>query len=129
MHVAQEVDVGKVEVASTRPRSASVLTEEMTEKDVQLVPLSDQNQPHECPLSLLTDQLNDGQDLSGQRIVAHFERRFIDVNLRCRLHSKNVVNPRWIYSQTNVHKHVDAVLQNVHPVVGNFFYGASKGVR
>jgi len=63
VHVAQEIDVGKVEVASAGAGRASILAEKVTEKNVQLVTLPHQHHSHEGALPLLPDEVDDGTNL------------------------------------------------------------------
>jgi len=129
VHVAQEVDVGEVELAGAGPRSAPVLAEEMSEENVQLVALPDQHQLHVGALPLLADEVDDGADLAGRRVVALLQRRFVDVDLRRCLNAENVVDPGRTDSQSDEEEHVDAVLQYVDSVVGHFLDGAPQRVR
>ena len=98
MHVAQEIDVGEVEVAGAGTRRTSILAEEVTEKNVQLVTLPHQHHPHEGALPLLPDEVDDGTNLPREGVVSFLQRRLLDVDLCCSLNTENVMDPRRIDS-------------------------------
>ncbi len=60
-------------------------------------------------LPLLQDEVDNLPDLPRRRVVAFFQFRFLDVDLRRRLHAEHVVDPRRIDRQADVDEHEKAV--------------------
>ena len=128
MHVAQEIDIGEVEISSSWPRSATIFTKEVPEKRVQLVLLSDDDQFHIRSLSLLRDEIDNLADLPRRWIVTILKFGSVHVDLGGGLDSEDIADPSWTDSEPDEEKHEEAIFQDVDAVVGHFLDGTAKGM-
>ncbi len=76
-------------------------------------------------LPLLQDEVDNLPDLPRRRVVAFFQFRFLDVDLRRRLHAEHVVDPRRIDRQADVDEHEKAVF--LTPGLYTFFFFVAVG--
>lgn len=87
MHMAEKIDVAEVSGVVAR----LVLAEIVSEEHVQLVPLSDDDEPHEAR-PLATDRFNDVVDSPGHGSVQNFQTSLVNVDLGSAPNAENFSN-------------------------------------
>lgn len=86
--MTEEIDITE---STSAIMTSSVFGQIVSEEDVQLVSLSDDDQSHEAR-SLIADHVDDVTDSLGKRSVAGIQRRTVNVDLGSARNAKNVLN-------------------------------------